>query len=108
MYRFYVEETCEPNIYSVYFDTSLVEKLPNFCYHGSLHVVAARTLGYSYVEYLKFCSVNGATLRGREGYTYPVYKNKEDATKVCQILNENWVEVEEYLKEVIINERKKI
>lgn len=101
MYRFYVEETYEPNIYSIYFDTSSVEKLPNFCYHSSLHVVAARVLGYSYIEYLKFCSVNGATLRGREGYTYPVYKNKEDAIKVCQILNENWIEVEEYLKEVI-------
>ena len=45
--------------------------------------------------------MNGAILHGREGYTYPLYDRKEDATKVCQILNENWVEVEEYLREVI-------
>lgn len=101
MNRFYVEETWEPKIYTICFDTFLIEKLPDFIYHGSYHVVAARTLGYSYVEYLKFCSVNGATLKGREGYTYPVYMNKEDATKVCKILNENWAEVEEYLKKVI-------
>lgn len=100
MDRFYVGKALESEIYVIYFDTSLVEKLPDFVYHGSYHVIAARVLGYSYVEYLKFCSVNGAILRGREGYTYPVYKDKEDATKVCQILNENWVEVEEYLKEV--------
>ena len=97
---FYVDTNCDEK-FVVYLDTELIERLPNFHFHGSLITVAARTLGYSYVEYLKFCSVNGATLRGREGYTYPVYKNKEDATKVCKILNENWVEVEEYLREVI-------
>lgn len=101
MYRFYVEETYEPNIYSVYFDTSLVEKLPDFFFHGSLHTVAARTLGFSYVEYLKFCAVNGATLRGREGYTYPVYSNKESARKVCDVLNENWIKIEEKVKEML-------
>ena len=97
---FYVDTNCDEK-FVVYLDTELIERLPNFHFHGSLITVAARTLGYSYAEYLKFCSVNGATLRGREGYTYPVYKNKEDATKVCKILNENWVEVEEYLKGVI-------
>ena len=97
---FYVDTNCDEK-FVVYLDTELIERLPNFHFHGSLITIAARTLGYSYVEYLKFCVMNGAILHGREGYTYPLYDRKEDATKVCQILNENWVEVEEYLREVI-------
>lgn len=99
---FYVDTNCDEK-FAVYLDTEIIEQLPNFHFHGSLITVAARTLGYSYVEYLKYCVINGAALHGREGYTYPLYDKRKDAEKVCQELNRNWIEVENYLRKVIKN-----
>lgn len=56
-------------------------------YPVSYHVVCARMLGFSYPDYLKYCKANGATLRGRDGYCYPVFNNISDCQKICKLVN---------------------
>ena len=67
---------------------------------GSYNVLQARLLGLSYPDYLQFCRANyNGILRGREGYSYCLYKEKSDCQKVCQLINKEWNKVENFLKE---------
>lgn len=59
-------------------------------YTSSYHVIAARLLGFSYPDYLRYCRSNGAQLKGREGYTFPQWIEKADAQKICDRLNLEW------------------
>lgn len=62
---------------------------------GSYNIVAARVLGLSYPDYLRFVRQNySATLRGREGYSCASYKNRKDCVAVVTLLNDTWRKVE--------------
>lgn len=64
---------------------------------GSFNVVAARVLGLSYANYLRYCrDVHGGTIHGRTGYS-SVYFN-EEPKELLKILKENWKKVNEHLK----------
>lgn len=66
-----------------------------YCPSGSYNIVAARVLGLSYPDYLRFVRQNySATLRGREGYSYAIYKNRKDCVAVVTLLNDTWRKVE--------------
>lgn len=62
-------------------------------YTSSYNILAARLLGLSYPDYLKYCASIGAKLRGSEGYAYPSWKEKTAADKLCKRLNEEWDKV---------------
>ena len=67
---------------------------------GSFNIICARLLGFSYPDYLRFVRDNyNASLRGRQGYTYSYFKNKQDCEKVVRLLNESFWNIEKYLKE---------
>lgn len=67
------------------------------CY-GSMGVIEARLLGFSYPDYLKYCRANyNGILRGHEGYSYCVFKDKKDCLKLCGLLNKEWDKVKEAL-----------
>ena len=63
---------------------------PNFILHGSYSVLAARLLNFTYPEYLRYCAVHGATLKGRTGFPHPVFKEKKNADKICSLINSEW------------------
>lgn len=62
--------------------------LSNFT--SSYHVLDARLLGLSYPDYLRYSQANHAKLRGRHGYSYPVWQNQKDAQIMCDKLNKEW------------------
>lgn len=66
------------------------EKYPNFILNYSYGILAARLLGFTYPDYLRYCSVNGGTLKGRTGFPHPVFKEKKDAEKICKLINNEW------------------
>ena len=55
---------------------------------GSLIILAARILGLSYPNFLRYCRDNfNATLRGKKGYPTPYWKNRTDAINLIKVLN---------------------
>ena len=66
------------------------EKYPDFILNQSYGILAARLIGFSYPDYLRYCAVNGATLKGREGFPHPTFKDKKDAEKICNLINKEW------------------
>ena len=65
----------------------------SFYFTSSYNVPPARLLGFTYTEYLKFCRQNGALLKGKNGYTHPVWGNKEECEMICKLLNKEWDKV---------------
>lgn len=58
---------------------------------GSYNILPARLMGFTYVQYLKYCVANfNAVLCGREGYSYCLYKTKADCHKACVVINKYW------------------
>ena len=85
---FIVREDCTLENYLVLFDAN---KLPEgLSVNTSYHILCARVLGFTYPDYLRFCICNGAYLKGKEGYCYPVFKDKKDAQKIAKLCNEYW------------------
>ena len=66
-----------------------------FKYESSYHVLPARLLGFSYDDYLKYCAVNGAKIRGLTGYRYPAWKDKSLCKKMCDKVNSEWKKFED-------------
>lgn len=87
---FTVREDCELTNYMIGLTEDFHEKNPNFILRGSYGVLAARLLGFTYPEYLRYCAVNGGTLKGRTGFPHCVFKNKKDAEKICNLINKEW------------------
>ena len=94
MKAFKVKETCSDNEYMVGLEDSVYELIGKTS--GSFNLIAARILGFTYPDYLRYVRDNfNAELRGRQGYSYAIYKNKNDCTGIVKILNDAWKEVEE-------------
>lgn len=72
----------------------------DFNFKSSYHVLCARVLGLSYIEYLHYCYNFGAKIVGRQGYSYPVWKidDKAGIKEVLRELNYQWNKVESFLK----------
>lgn len=80
-------ETCD-NKFKIHLNEEAF--LGEHCY-GSLNVVAARILGISYPNYLRYMRDNyAATIRGKNGYPYLVFDTKEDCNEAIKFLNSYW------------------
>ena len=62
----------------------------DFNFTSSYHILGARLLGLSYPDYLTYCQSTGARLRGRNGYTYPVWESSSAAQMVVKELEKQW------------------
>lgn len=69
----------------------------NYC-GCSFNVLPARLLHMSFPDYLRYMRANGATLKGREGYAYPVFKDKSVCQKFCTQLNKEWDRIKSYVE----------
>lgn len=69
-------------------DNEIFKDRPDFSYSSSYHVLDARLVGLSYPDYLLWCVKNyKATLGGKRGYCYPMFKDITDCQKFCTMLN---------------------
>lgn len=85
---FLISETADGN-FMVSFEEELMGSQK-----GSYNVMGARILGLPYPEYLRFCRDKyRATLRGKVGYSYPVFKQKKDAENLSKLLNSQYNEI---------------
>lgn len=98
MSKFTVGRTTDDKFYMLRFEIDdEISDRPEFEFRSSYHVLDARLLGLSYPDYLKFCSSKGAKLRGRKGYTYPIWEKEKDCKEICQLLNKEWSEIRKVL-----------
>lgn len=88
---FKVQESATAGEYMVIFDVFAVDVPP---ISSSYNVVAARLLGFTFPDYLRYCKSRGAELRGKQGYTHAIWKNKAMAESLVKELNKIWEEVE--------------
>lgn len=56
----------------------------------SYQIIAARLLGFSYPDYLRYGRSKGATIRGRTGYSCLYFSSKENCQNFCDELNTEW------------------
>lgn len=94
MNAFKVVECSEPNTYMVGLEDAIY--VIGQCGSGSYNIFAARVLGFTYPDYLRYVRDNfNATLKGREGYSYAVYKSRNDCYDIVKLLNKYWKQIEE-------------
>lgn len=66
---------------------------------GSYSIIGARVLGLSYANYLRYMrDTYDAEVRGREGYSYLIFKNQGKCLMAIQELNKNWQKIETALQ----------
>ena len=90
---FKVTEACTENEYTVGLEDSIYKLIGK--QSGSFNIVAARILGFTYPDYLRFVRQSyNATLKGKQGYSYAIYKDRKDCVAVVTLLNDAWRKVE--------------
>lgn len=88
---FKVSEAMDSNTYMVGIEDTFYNIILPYRQKGSYNVIAARVLGFSYPDYLRYVRDNyNALLKGKEGYSYAYYKNKEDCHRIVVELNKMW------------------
>lgn len=93
MKAFKVTETCTENEYMVGLDDHTYQLIGK--QSGSFNIVAARVLDFTYPDYLRYVRQNyNATLKGKKGYSYAVYKDRKDCVAVVTLLNDTWKKIE--------------
>lgn len=90
MNAFVVRESGDLTAYMIGLTEEFHEKCPNFVLRGSYGVLAARLLGFTYPEYLRYCATQGGELKGRYGFPHVIFKNRVDALKICNRINQEW------------------
>lgn len=104
MNAFKVVECSEPNTYMVGLE-DFIYSIGQFGESGSYNIFAARVLGFTYPDYLRYVRDNfNAALKGREGYSYAVYKNRNDCYDIVKLLNKYWKQIEEKFNNKIMRE----
>lgn len=97
MKPFSVTETYQENTYLIGFSH---EKFFGGEASGSYHIIGARILGLTYANYLRYIRDNfNAELRGKEGYSYPVFKDIDSCKKAVNHLNEVWNKIGKTLED---------
>lgn len=93
MRAFMVSEACNEGEYMVKLTDEMFSLMG--CQSGSFNIVAARILGFSYPDYLRYVRDNhNAILKGKQGYSYAVYRDRKDCVAVVTLLNDTWRKVE--------------
>lgn len=93
MNAFVVRESCDLKNYMIGLADDFHEKCPDFVLQGSYHILAARLLGFTYPEYLYYCAAHGGALKGRGSFPYVIFKEQNDASKICNCINKEWDKV---------------
>lgn len=101
MNAFTVREACDSDAFIIGLTEEFHQKCPNLIVEGSYLVLAARLLGMSYPDFLRYSAVNGGTLKGRTGFPHCTFEKRTDALNLCNKINKEWDKVYETIKEKI-------
>ena len=102
--NFTMAEYIENGTYVIFYEGQ--EFLGGDC-GGTYHTIAARILGFSYPNYLRFCRDNfNAEIRGKIGYPTPFWKNKKSCEDLLKLLNKNYKVFLEYYNSTSLGNRK--
>lgn len=64
----------------------------------SYQLIAARLLGFSYPNYLRYGCSKGATIKGHTGYSCLYFSSWRDCQNFCDELNSEWDKFSEVIK----------
>ena len=99
MNAFTVREACNSNAFIIGLTEEFHQKCPKLIAEGSYSILASRLLGINYDDFLRYCAVNGGTLKGRTGFPHCTFEKKTDALNICNKINKEWDKVYEVIKE---------
>ena len=92
---FRVDQSPLSEKYMIYFGDDIYEyfKPSDFC-----GLYPARVLGLEFPDYLRMARDEyNATIYGKKGYPYIQFDSKEDAQKLCKLLNLYWAKAKKIL-----------
>lgn len=92
---FKVQESAINGEYLIIFDVFETDVPP---ITSSYNIVASRLLGFTFPDYLRYCRSKGAELRGKQGYSHAIWKNKTAAENMVKELNKIWESAKEETK----------
>lgn len=72
---------------------------PNFVLSYSYGILAARLLGLTYPDFLRYCASHGGTIVGKNEFPHVMFKDKEAAEQICIRLNIEWAKVYNKIRE---------
>lgn len=98
MKAFKVTDGVDNDTYMVGLEDEIYKLITPYYLNGSYNIIEARVLGFSYPNYLRFVRDNyNATLKGNAGYSYAIYKNRNDCYDIVKLLNAFWEKIEKDL-----------
>lgn len=92
-------EPCETFDGGYYIAVRPDEIAKNFGINCSYQLVAARLLGFSYPDYLRYGRSKGAKIQGNDGFGLLVFEKMLDCKDFCKELNAEWKKVQQAVKE---------
>lgn len=102
MNAFVVRESADLSKWIISLADNFFEKCP-MKLNGSAYLLAARLLGFSYPDYLRYCATHGGVIVG--SFPHAVFKDASAAQVICKQINEQWNRVFEIVKEEVNEER---
>ena len=90
MNAFVVRESCDLSNYMLTLADDFFQKCPDLTIPQSALILAARLLGLSYPDYLRFCISKGGTIIGRTGFPHIIFKDNKNAEAICSLINAEW------------------
>lgn len=97
MKAFTVREDNNLKNYIIGLDEDFFAHYPKVIMPFSYSNLAARLLGFSYADYIRYCVVNGGVIRKVDNFIYVVFPSKAKAEKICTIINTNWTNYVNYM-----------
>lgn len=91
--RFFSSQKSATNNYylAAFDDDGLISHQKGYRFESTYHILGARLLGLSYADYLLYCVKKyNATLGGRNGYCYPMFKDITDCQRFCKVLDDEF------------------
>lgn len=84
---FEVTETCDLKYWMLGMTRDFFETFPDFYCTQSYSILAARLLGLSYVDFLKYLCSQGGQIKGKIGYPVVYFKDRSTVEKICRLIN---------------------
>lgn len=87
MNAFIVCESCDLKNYMITISIDFLKEFPDLVCENSYSILAARILGLSYDDYLRYCSTCGGFITGFNTFPHVLFKQEKDAQKICDMVN---------------------
>ena len=90
MKAFEVRNTCDLENWMIGLTMEFHEKCPDLICRQSYLIFAAKLLGLTYADYLRYCVQCGGAVKGRNAFPVAYFKDKKIAERICLLINKEW------------------